>query len=69
MTRTIGVLSLVVGTVILAVGVTRTDALGERARHFVTGEWSDKTMLLLAAGAAAAIVGLVAILSGRGSRA
>jgi hypothetical protein len=53
-----GLVLLVVGAVLLYFGLEATDAPLEQARETLTGDYSDRTMLYLVAGAAAAVAGL-----------
>jgi len=62
--RIIGVVLLVVGVVLLYFGMHATDAPVEHARETLTGNYSDRTMFYLIAGAAAGIAGLATLLIG-----
>jgi uncharacterized membrane protein len=62
--RIIGVVLLVVGAILLYFGFQATDAPVEEVRQTVTGNYSDKTMLYLIAGAAAAIAGIAMLVIG-----
>jgi hypothetical protein len=62
--RIIGVVLLVVGAILLYFGFQATDAPVEEVRQTVTGNYSDKTMLYLIAGAAAAIAGVAMLVIG-----
>lgn len=62
--RVIGIVLLVVGVVLLYFGYHATDAPLEQARESITGNYSDRTMLYLICGAAAAIGGLALMVIG-----
>ena len=53
-----GIVLLVVGAVLLYFGFQATDAPLEQARESLTGDYSDRTMLYLIGGGAAAIAGV-----------
>ncbi|MBI5422575.1 MAG: DUF3185 family protein [Opitutae bacterium] len=57
---------LVIGCILLIYGLSSADSLGSQFSRFFTGAPTDKTIWLLIAGAAAAVVGLVGLF--RGSR-
>ena len=64
--KVIGLVLLVAGAVALYFGFQATDAPLEQARESLTGDYSDRTMLYLIGGAAAAVAGLGLLLfSGR----
>jgi drug/metabolite transporter (DMT)-like permease len=62
--RILGVVLLVVGAVLLYFGYHATGAPLEHARESITGNYSDRTMLYLIGGAAAAIAGLALVAIG-----
>jgi uncharacterized membrane protein len=53
-----GIVLIVVGAVLLYFGLQATDAPLEQARESLTGDYSDRTMLYLICGGAAAIAGV-----------
>jgi hypothetical protein len=61
----IGIALLVVGVVLIIFGMNASASLGSRLSELFTGAPSDRTIWLLLAGVAAAIVGLGMILAGR----
>jgi hypothetical protein len=61
----IGVVLIVVGAVLLCFGYQATDAPLEQVRETVTGDYSDRTMLYLIGGAAAAVAGVLLVLFGK----
>ena len=61
----IGIALLVVGVVLIIFGMNASASLGSRLSELFTGAPSDRTIWLLLAGVAAAIVGLGIILAGR----
>jgi hypothetical protein len=63
--KIIGIVLLVAGAVLLYFGLQATDAPLEQARESITGDYSDRTMLYLIAGAAAAVGGIALLLTGR----
>jgi drug/metabolite transporter (DMT)-like permease len=63
--KVIGAVLLVVGAVLLYFGFQASDAPLEQARESLTGEYSDRTMLYLIGGAAAAVGGLALLVMGR----
>lgn len=68
-TKTIvGIALLVVGALLLYFGYQATDAPLEQARESLTGDYSDRTMVYLVGGAAAAIVGVALMLGGSRKR-
>jgi hypothetical protein len=56
--KVLGLVLLVVGAVLLYFGFQASDAPLEQARESLTGDFSDRTMLYLIGGAAAAVAGL-----------
>ncbi len=65
MSRVIGIAFLVVGVVLILFGMNASASLGSRVSELFTGAPSDRTIWLLLAGGAAAIVGLCMLLAGR----
>jgi LPXTG-motif cell wall-anchored protein len=61
----VGIALLVVGVVLILFGMNASASLGSRVSEFFTGTPSDRTIWLLVAGVAAAIVGLGMLLAGR----
>jgi hypothetical protein len=65
MPSVIGIALLVIGVVLIIFGMNASASLGSRLSELFTGAPSDRTLWLLLAGAAAAIVGIGMILAGR----
>ena len=65
MPSVIGIALLVIGVVLIIFGMNASASLGSRLSELFTGAPSDRTIWLLLAGAAAAIVGIGMILAGR----
>ena len=65
MQRVVGIALLVVGVVCIVFGMNASASLGSRLSELFTGAPSDRTIWLLVAGAAAAIIGLGMLLAGR----
>jgi LPXTG-motif cell wall-anchored protein len=65
MQSVLGIALLVVGVVFMVFGMQASASLGSRLSEFFTGAPSDRTIWLLMAGVAAAIVGLGMLLVGR----
>jgi Protein of unknown function (DUF3185) len=63
--RVIGIVLIAVGAVLLYFGFQGTEAPLEQVRESFTGDYSDRTMLYLIGGAAAAIGGIALLLVGR----
>jgi Protein of unknown function (DUF3185) len=61
----VGVAFLVVGVVLIIFGMNASASLGSRLSELFTGAPSDRTIWLLVAGVAAAILGLGMLLVGR----
>src|ERR687887_1118331 len=61
----VGIALLVVGVVLIIFGMQASASLGSRLSELFTGAPSDRTIWLLVAGVAAAIVGLGMLLVGR----
>lgn len=62
--RIVGIVLLVVGAALLYFGLQATDAPLEQVRESVTGDYSDRTMMYLIGGAAAAVGGVALLLVG-----
>ncbi len=63
--RLAGIVLIVVGAVLLYFGFQASDAPLEQARESLTGDYSDRTMLYLIGGAAAAVAGVALLALGR----
>jgi uncharacterized membrane protein len=63
--KMIGVVLIVVGAVLLYFGLQASDAPLEQVRESVTGDYSDRTMLYLVGGAAAAVAGVLLVWFGK----
>jgi hypothetical protein len=59
--RILGIVLLVVGALLLYFGYQKTGAVTERAKETITGDYTDRTMFYLIAGAAAGIAGVAMI--------
>jgi hypothetical protein len=62
--KIVGIVLLVVGGVLLYFGLQASDAPLEQVRETLTGNYSDRTMLYLIAGVAAAVGGVALLLVG-----
>jgi hypothetical protein len=60
-----GLAVAVIGGVLLALGLSAADAPLNELRHGLTGQYSDRTMLLIVGGAVALVVGSLVTLNGR----
>jgi len=60
-----GIALLVVGVVLIIFGMNASASLGSRLSELFTGAPSDRTIWLLIAGIAAAVIGLGMLLIGR----
>jgi len=60
-----GIALLVVGVVLIIFGMNASASLGSRVSELFTGAPSDRTIWLLIAGVAAAVIGLGMLLIGR----
>jgi len=65
MQSVVGIALLVVGVVLLIFGMQASASVGSRLSALFTGAPSDRTIWLVVAGVAAAIVGLGLLLAGR----
>lgn len=64
-TRLFGVALAIVGGVFLAFGLNAADAPANEVLHGLTGQYADRTMLQIAGGTAALVVGALLALYGR----
>ncbi len=62
--RILGIVLVVVGVLLLYFGYQKTGAVTERAKQSITGDYTDRTMFYLIAGAAAGIAGIAMIVLG-----
>lgn len=67
MSRTLGLVLLVVGVVLVGFGLNATDSVADSVSEGVTGRFTDKTMWYLIGGGALAVCG-AAMAWFRGSR-
>ena len=65
--RTIGLIFLVVGIILVAFGLNSSDSVADTVSEGVTGRFTDKTMWYLIGGGALAIAGLSMSFLGRKS--
>jgi len=65
MQSVVGIAFLVIGVVLIIFGMQASASLGSRLSELFTGAPSDRTIWLLVAGVAAAILGLGLLLVGR----
>jgi LPXTG-motif cell wall-anchored protein len=65
MQSVVGIALLVVGVGFIVFGMNASASLGSRLSELFTGAPSDRTIWLLVAGVAAAIIGLGMLLAGR----
>jgi LPXTG-motif cell wall-anchored protein len=65
MQSVVGIVLLVVGVVLMIFGMQASASVGSRLSELFTGALSDRTIWLLVAGGAAAILGLGLLLVGR----
>jgi LPXTG-motif cell wall-anchored protein len=61
----VGIALLVIGVVLMIFGMQASASVGSRVSELLTGAPSDRTIWLLVAGVAAAILGLGLLLVGR----
>ena len=64
MNRPISLLLLIGGIILIAYGVSSSGSVGSGLSRLFTGAPTNKTILLLAGGSAAAVLGLVGVLRG-----
>jgi len=62
--RLAGILLLVVGVVLLAMGISASDSAADRWSNFFTGHFTDATVWYILGGAVTAIAGLAMLLRG-----
>jgi len=62
--RIVGVVLVVVGALLLYFGYQKTEAVTEKAKQTITGDYTDRTMFYLVGGAAAGIAGIALIVPG-----
>jgi LPXTG-motif cell wall-anchored protein len=65
MSSVVGIALLVVGVVLIIFGMQASASVGSRLSELFTGTSSDRTIWLLLAGVAAAIIGVGMLLTGR----
>jgi hypothetical protein len=65
MNRTLSLILLVAGIVLVAFGVSASESLGSEISEFFTGRPTDKAIWLLIGGAALSVVGLWGMNRGR----
>lgn len=61
MNRSISLLLLVAGVILIAYGISASDSLASRVSRFFTNSPTDKTIWLLLVGIVAALVGLMGV--------
>jgi len=64
--RVLGIVLLVAGCLLLAIGLNATDSVGESVREGLIGNYSDKTMWFIVGGSVMVVVGGAATLLGGG---
>ena len=62
--RLIGLIVLVVGILLLVIGISRSDSLGEQVTETVTGEYTERTQWYIYGGIAAAVIGAALLVFG-----
>jgi hypothetical protein len=62
--RITGLVLLALGVVLLVMGITASDSVGDQMSRFFTGEFTDSTMWMLVGGIVSTIVGLGLTFSG-----
>jgi hypothetical protein len=62
--RTLGLVLLVVGVLLIFFGLRATDSIGESITEGITGTYTDRTLWLLVGGAVAVIAGGALALAG-----
>jgi drug/metabolite transporter (DMT)-like permease len=68
-TRILGVMALVLGIILLAIGRDSSNALADQLSDVVTGRYTDRTMWYIITGAVAAVGGgLLIVFGDRGKR-
>jgi hypothetical protein len=63
MNKALSIALLVVGVILLAYGISAGDSLASEAKEAVTGNPTDRSIWLVAGGAALGIIGLLTLLS------
>jgi hypothetical protein len=64
MNKAVSLALLIGGIVLIVYGVSASNSVGSSFSRMFTGSPTDKTIWLLIGGAAAAVIGLVGVLSG-----
>ena len=60
--RILGVVLLVVGCILLAMSYSASHSVADQTTHFFTGNFRDRTTIMLIGGAISCVAGLAAIL-------
>lgn len=60
--RILGVVLLVVGCILLALAYSASQSVADQAKHIFTGNFRDRTTIMLIGGAISCIAGLAALL-------
>ena len=60
--RVLGAVLLVVGCILLALAYQGSQSIADQTKHVFTGQFRDRTTLLLLGGAICSIAGIVALL-------
>jgi hypothetical protein len=60
--RILGVILLIAGCILLALAYQQSQSIADQTKHVFTGEFRDRTTIMLIGGAVSAIIGLVALL-------
>ena len=66
MNKSLGIALLVVGVILLIFGFNASDSLSSSVKETFTGNPTDRSMWFLVGGAALSVLGLVALLRGKG---
>lgn len=66
--RIVGIVVIVVGLVLLIMGISETNSLGEKVLQGTIGEYSSSTMLLLIVGIVLIVAGAIVMMKGRKRR-
>ena len=64
LTRILGVILLVVGTILLVLGVQASNSLADQMSNIFSGRFTQATTWQIAGGAAAAVLGLLLVMFG-----
>jgi hypothetical protein len=67
--RIFGVVLLVVGVVLLVIGMNSSHSMADRVSNTFTGRFTESTTWYIVGGIAAALLGLLMVLVGRGKAA